>query len=279
MGDVLDIGLTIDLKEVSIVIKDFIKTYVENSGCKSVVIGISGGVDSAVTAILCKDILGKKNVKCLFLPDDTTPNIDYKHYELIVKKFGILHEKRDITKLIKELNSNCVIKSNKYALANIKARVRMILLFEYANMSNSLVCGTSNKSEILVGYFTKYGDGGVDIMPIGDLYKTQVLELAKFLKIPGEIISKPPTAGLWKDQSDEKELKLSYKKLDKILAGLERKKDLEDIVKLAGVKKIEIDRIKNVMIKSEHKRRVALIPKVGLRTPGYDWRSPIVVDK
>jgi len=274
----LDIDLTVDLKEISIVLKDFIKTYIQNSGCKGVVIGLSGGVDSAVTAVLCKEALGNKKVKCLFLPDEPTPKIDYKHKENLVKKFGLSCEEKDITKLVKELTAGSTIKPDKYALANIKARTRMILLFEYANMTQNLVCGTSNKSEILVGYYTKYGDGGVDIMPLGDLYKTQIWELAKFLKIPKEIISKLPTAGLWKGQSDEQELKLSYKQLDKILAGLERKIELEDIARIAGVKKPEVERIKKMRIKSEHKRRAALIPKVGLRTPGFDWRSPILED-
>lgn len=272
----MDIDLTIDPKEVITVIKDFIKTYVQNSKCKGVVLGLSGGVDSAVTAIICRDILGKKNVKCLFLPDGTTPQTDFKHYELIVKKFDLNSEKKDISSTVKELTSNCVIKPDKYALANIKARTRMVLLFEYANMTQNLVCGTSNKSEILVGYYTKYGDGGVDIMPIGDVYKTQIWELAKFLKIPKEIIIKPPTAGLWKGQSDEKELKLSYHQLDKILLGLEKKMDLNDIASIVNVKKSEVERIKNMRIRSEHKKRSALIPKVGLRTPGYDWRSPII---
>jgi NAD+ synthase len=272
----LDIDLTIDTKEVITVIKDFIKTYVQNSKYKGVVLGLSGGVDSAVTAIICRDTLGKKNVKCLFLPDGTTPQTDFKHYELIVKKFGLYSEKKNISSSVKELTSSCIIKPDKYALANIKARTRMILLFEYANMTQNLVCGTSNKSEILVGYYTKYGDGGVDIMPIGDIYKTQVWELAKFLKIPREIIIKPPTAGLWKGQSDEKELKLSYHQLDKILLGLEKKMDLNDIASIVNVKKSEVERIKNMRIRSEHKKRSALIPKVGLRTPGYDWRSPII---
>ena len=272
----MEIDLSIDPKEVITVIKDFIKTYVQNSKCKGVVLGLSGGVDSAVTAIICRDILGKKNVKCLFLPDGTTPETDFKHYELIVKKFGLYSEKKDISSTVKELTSNCIIKPDKYALANIKARTRMIILFEYANMTQNLVCGTSNKSEILVGYYTKYGDGGVDIMPIGDVYKTQIWELAKFLKIPKEIIIKPPTAGLWKGQSDEKELKLSYNQLDKILLGLEKKMDLNDIASIVNVKKSEVERIKNMRIRSEHKKRSALIPKVGLRTPGYDWRSPII---
>ena len=271
----LQIDLSIDPKETSIVIKDFIKTYVKNSGCKKVVIGLSGGVDSAITAVLCKNALGKTNVKCVFLPDESTPESDYEHHELIVKKFGLMSETKNISNIVKQMNSSCLIKSDKYALANVKARIRMVLLFEYANMIGSLVCGNSNKSEILIGYFTKYGDGGVDIMPIGDLYKTQIWELAKYLRIPKEIIIKPPTAGLWKDQSDEKELKLSYKNLDMILAGLEKKIDVEDIVKIAGVRKSDVERIRKMRKNSQHKRRTALIPKIGLRTPGMDWRSPI----
>lgn len=273
----LEIDLSINPEEIATVIKDFIKTYVENSGCNGVVIGLSGGIDSAITAILCKQVLGKTKTKCLFLPDETTPESDYKHTKTVVKKFDLLYEEKDITEIVKQLTKSCLIKPNKYALANVKARARMILLFESANMTGSLVCGTSNKSELLVGYFTKYGDGGVDIFPLGDLLKTQVWQLAEHLKIPKDIISKPPTAGLWHGQSDEQELKLSYEKLDKILFGLERKMNQNDIAKAAGVKLSDVERIKNMRLKSQHKRRSPLIPKIGLRTPGLDWRSPVQV--
>lgn len=271
----LDSDLTINLEETLVVIKDFIKIYVENSGCNGVVVGLSGGVDSAITALLCNDALGKNKIKCIFLPDDATPELDIEHLGILVKKFNLSCDKKDITSIVKSVKNSCILKANNFSLANIKARIRMILLYEYANMTNSLVCGTSNKSEILVGYFTKYGDGGVDIMPIGDIYKTQVLELARYLKIPKEIISKPPTAGLIKGQTDEKELKLSYEALDKILIGLENKRDIKDIAQIADVKKSNVERIKKMRIKSQHKRRTALIPKLGLRTPGLDWRSPI----
>lgn len=269
------INLPIDLEEVSIVIEDFIKTYVENSGCKGVVIGLSGGIDSAVITILAKQALGKNKVKCLFLPDETTPDEDIKHCDILVKQFDMSCIKKDITELVKQTSNMCIVKPDKYVLANVKARIRMTLLFEYANATKSLVCGTSNKSEILIGYFTKYGDGGVDIMPIGDLYKTQVWELAKYLKIPKEIISKPPSAGLFTGQTDEKELKLSYKDLDNILIGLEQKKDLDEIARFSGVNKSDVERIRKMRKTSQHKRRTALIPKIGERTPGLDWRAPV----
>ena len=272
------IKITLDYKEISIIIQDFIKTYVKGSGYKGVVIGFSGGIDSAVTSILCKKVFGKKNTHCLFMLDSATPKSDKNHIEILIEKFDLECQTRDISKIIKNMTNNCFVKPDKIALANMKARIRMTLLFEYANMTESLVCGTSNKSEILLGYFTKYGDGGADIMPIGDLYKTQVYELAKFLKIPKEIINKPPTAGLIKGQTDEKELGFSYKILDKVIMGLEYKQNISDIAVNTRLKKSDVEKIKNKRIKSQHKRYSPLIPKIGFRTPGFDWRSHIQID-
>ncbi len=268
--------MSLDYEEVKTVIKDFIKTYVENSGCNGLVLGLSGGIDSAVTAIICKQTLGKNNVKCVFLPDKTTPQLDIKHQKEIVKKYDLLCETKDISQLVENIRNSCIEKPSRMAIANIKARARMILLFEYANTNNCLVCGTSNKSEILLGYFTKYGDGGVDIMPIGDLYKTQVYELALHLGIKKAIIKKPPTAGLLKGQTDEKELKLTYDKIDKILLGLEKKMSYSDISNFADVSLSDVKRIRKMRAQSQHKRDVAIIPKIGIRTSGLDWRSPIL---
>lgn len=265
--------LSINPKEVTIILKKFIQTYVASSGCRGVVLGLSGGVDSAVTAVLCKEALGTNKVQCLFLPDKTTPGNDTKHAHLLVKTFHLQSKEIDISPFVGRFSS--FGKPKQLTRANIKPRVRMILLYEYANETNSLVCGTSNKSELLVGYFTKYGDGGTDLQPLGDLYKTQIYQLATYLKIPAQIVKKPPTAGLWLGQTDEKELQMSYQTLDKILYGLEFKWNVADIQNFANASKAQVERIRRMRITSQHKRRSPLIPKLGVRTPGLDWRSPV----
>lgn len=258
------------------VIEDFIKTYVEVSGAKGVVIGLSGGVDSALVSVICRKIFGKDKVKCLFLPEKTTPKNDTEHKEILVDMFDLNCKDINISGIVEEISKISPIKPDKMALANIKARTRMILLYEYANSTESIVCGTSNKSELLIGYFTKYGDGGADIMPIGDLYKTQVFELARYIGIPEDIIRKPPSAGLWKGQTDEKEIGISYEILDQILYGLELKMSLDKIAREIPVSIETVKRVKEMRIKSQHKRRTPLIPKIGIRTVGLDWRSPVL---
>ncbi len=267
--------LSIDSNETTTVIKSFIKTYIENAKTNSVVLGLSGGIDSAVATLLCQQVLGKKQVKCLFLPDSATPEKDRKDLKTFVKTHDVDCITKDITPLIMEIEKHSQLRLDKLSKANLKARMRMVLLYAYANETKSLVCGTSNKSELLIGYFTKYGDGGVDLMPLGDVYKTQVLEIAESLKLPTCMIEKPPTAGLWKGQTDEKELNMSYTRLDQILYGLERKMDVQFIAKETKSTVEDVNRIHQMRVCSQHKRHLPLIPKVGLRTPGLDWRSPV----
>lgn len=269
------IPIPINPEEVAIVIKDFIKTYIRQAHADGIVIGLSGGVDSAVVALLCKQALGKNKVLCLFMPEETTPDTDRRHQQLFTEKFDIPCVTIDINPLVDTYIGALGARPHKKILANIKARARMILLFAHANQMNRLVCGTSNKSEMLVGYYTKYGDGGVDIQPIGDVYKTQIYEIARYLGIPKPIITKPPTAGLWAGQTDEGELKMKYETLDQILMGLECKFPSEKIQREAHVTKAQVERIRVMRARSQHKRRSPLIPKLGIRTPGLDWRSPV----
>ncbi|MBS3748279.1 MAG: NAD+ synthase [Candidatus Thermoplasmatota archaeon] len=262
-------------EEATTVIKLFMKTYVKNAHSDSIVLGLSGGVDSAVAAVLCQQVFGKKHTHCLFLPDEATPAKDRHDVSVLEKDFDLTVEEQDITGIVNDFLNQTQSSKDKLVKANVKARLRMVMLYAYANKTNSLVCGTSNKSEFLIGYLTKYGDGGVDFMPLGDLYKTQVWQIARTLQLPTCMIEKPPTAGLWKGQTDEKELNMTYETLDQILAGLERKMDVADIAKALNIDVKDVARIQDMRVCSQHKRNMPLIPKIGMRTPGLDWRSPV----
>ncbi len=266
--------LKIDEKEVAKTIINFIKEYTQKAGRNKVIIGLSGGIDSSVVAKLAVMALGNENVYALFLPDVSTPLEDFEHSRLMAKMLDINYKTIDLSPMIHSVTNVCE-EMNEIALGNVKARLRMIFLYQAANVNNALVCGTSNKTELLTGYYTKYGDGGSDFMPIGDLYKTQVYQLAKYLEIPEEIIKKPPTAGLWKGQTDEDELGITYDKLDRILYGIERQMSIEEIAKIAEVEESEVLRIYEMVSKMEHKRRLPPIPKIGFRTVGIDWRFPL----
>jgi NAD+ synthase len=257
------------------VIKLFMKTYVENAKSDSVVLGLSGGVDSAVVAVLCQQVFGKNKTHCLFLPDEATPEKDKHDVQILADQFDLQVEEKEITSLVHTFLQKSCSSDEKLVKANVKARLRMVMLYAHANKTKSLVCGTSNKSELLIGYFTKYGDGGVDLMPIGDVYKTNVWEIAKKLDLPSCMIQKPPTAGLWKGQTDEKELKMSYETLDQILFGLEQKLSFDRIAQLIHIPLDDVTRIHDMRVCSQHKRNIALIPKIGLRTSGLDWRVPV----
>lgn len=222
------------LKLLSRKIVNFIKKQV---GKRQAVIGLSGGVDSATVTYLACQALGSGQVYALMMPSVVNTKQDVKHAELIITKLKIKNYKLiNIEPIAKTFFKTSLFKT-RLAKGNLRARIRMCLLYGLANSLGGLVLGTGNKTELAVGYFTKHGDAAVDILPLGDLYKTQVYELAKYLGIPPEIINKKPTAGLWKNQYDEEELGITYKKLDKILSQRIKNKKIEAMQK-----------------KSEHKR-------------------------
>ena len=212
-----------------------IKEYV---GDKKVFIGISGGIDSTITAFLCVKALGRKQVFGILMPYGSQSDIEDSFS--VVKQLNIKYFQKDIKPIVDQFK----ITDNRFVKANIMSRVRMTVLYAYANHQNGLVIGTTNKSEMAVGYFTKYGDGGCDLEPIAHLYKTEVFEIAKILNIPKNIITKKPTAGLWNDQTDEDEFGFTYFDLDRFLQGEQLPLEIES-------------KIKKLINSSEHKRHLS----------------------
>jgi NAD+ synthase len=213
---------------------------------KSVVLGLSGGLDSSVSAYLAVKALGKNRVYGLLMPTQTNSKQDIKFAELVANLLEIEHEVISLDEIVTSFLKTEKFKDKK-SIGNLKARVRMSILYGMANEKKCLVLGTGNKSEILTGYYTKYGDSGADLLPLGDLYKTQVIELAKYLGVPEAIINRAPTAGLWPGQTDEKELGITYKKLDKYL---------DAYTKNRKIKNKDFNLVSNYIINSAHKRRM-----------------------
>ncbi len=242
------------------------------AGERGVVIGLSGGLDSSVVLKLCTMAIGHERVLAVHMPDNVTPDSETEDAYTIAKQMGVEYREINIDKVTDVLRG--YINTDDFSvLGNIKARARMLILYGIANSESRLVAGTSNKSELLTGYFTKYGDGASDFAPIGDLYKTQVRELAKRIGIPEKIIGKKPSANLVPGQYDEDELGMDYEMIDMILYGIEMNLTRESIVKSMNVDMLAVERIFKLYEKSRHKRVLLYIPKIGLRTVNTDWRE------
>lgn len=254
------------------VVLRFIKDKFNETGAKGVVLGFSGGLDSAVVMKLCAEALGAGLVTPFLLPYGEEGAVHMEDARGYTEALGIEPVVVDIKPIVDAFVSS-LGGSSTASLGNLKARARMTVLYHYANENGLLVMGTSNKSETAVGYFTKYGDGGADLAPIGDLYKTEVRELAREIGVPEGLIEKPPTAGLWGGQTDEGELGISYGELDRILLGIELGLADEEIVERAATTVEEVARIRAKVLASVHKRKRPLCPKVGIRTFGLDWRE------
>ena len=234
-------------------IVSWIKQKVKDSGARGIVLGLSGGIDSAVVAALCKEAVGKNNLFVLFMPCNSHMQ-DLKDARLVARKLNLKSKLVDLSGVYNGF-LKVLPQAGALARGNLKPRLRMSTLYYFANKLNYLVCGTGNKSELLVGYFTKYGDGGVDILPIADLFKRQVRSLAQELRIPEGIITKPPTAGLWQGQTDEGEMGITYNELDDILDRLSNNKK-----QVAASDKV--NKVKRMSKNSEHKRKGAEICKI-----------------
>ncbi|MFH0763017.1 MAG: NAD(+) synthase [Candidatus Omnitrophota bacterium] len=224
----------------------WIRVQVKQSGAKGVVMGLSGGLDSSVTAALAKEALGKNRLLSLILPCHSHSR-DLKDAETVARKLKIRAKTVDLGPIYDNL-IKILPKAEGLSVHNLKPRLRMIALYYFANKLNYLVCGTGNKSELMMGYFSKYGDGGVDILPLGGLLKKDVKKLAQQLNLPCQIIEKAPSAGLWPGQTDEGEMGITYKELDDILERIDKKKR-----QASARKKVEM--VKKAIRQSEHKRK------------------------
>lgn len=261
-------------EEMISIVENFIRDSLEQSGRSGVVIGMSGGLDSSLLAKLSVNALGPEKVHGVFLPESTTPKEDAEDVESFSKELGISFEVIPIDgPLSSFMRTLGEASKESLILGNIKARCRMIVLYQRANSLGRIVLGSGNKSELMVGYFTKFGDGAADFLPLGDLYKVQIREMARFLGLPDRILSKPSSAGLWSGQTDEGELKITYEELDPILLGIELDMTDEDISERTNSPESEVKRIRSMVSSSAHKRKMPLIPKIGVKTVGLDWRE------
>lgn len=238
---------------------DFIRRVVKEAGAGGAVVGLSGGVDSSLAAALCVRALGGERVLGVFMPTSFTPQQDMEDAKELAEQLGIRTEYVSIQEIgeafLEKLKAVQNDAGKRKAIANIRARTRMIILYYYANINNYLVTGTGDRSEFLIGFFTKYGDGGSDFLPIAHLYKTQVRELAKHLGVPEKIAFKPSSPQLYPGHKLSDELPLDYKDIDPILVGLfDHRLSPKEVSRLTNVSLKVVEDILRRFKVSEHKR-------------------------
>ena len=253
--------LDLNLKEVHSELVEFLRESFKKAGFSKAVLGLSGGIDSALVAYLLRDALGKENVLAIMMPYKSSNPDSLNHAKLVVEDLKINAKTIEITDMIDAYFKN-EKEASSLRMGNKMARERMSILFDYSSKENALVVGTSNKTEIYLGYSTQFGDSACALNPIGDLYKTNIWDLSRYLKIPNELIEKKPSADLWEGQTDEQEMGLTYKEADQVLYRmLEENKTVKEIL-AEGFSKDLVDNILKRMNRSEYKRRMPLIAKI-----------------
>ena len=279
----MDIDILLKNEELELykkIIVNSIRDRYEKLGVKVGIVALSGGVDSSLVAVLSKEALGD-NLLCLIMPEEgVSPQEDIEHALDLVKKFNINYRIIPINAAIEWFKERyeeieATNKNQRLALANVKPRIRMILNYLYANTLGGFVIGTSNKTELLLGYGTKYGDIAVDFYPIGDLYKTQVWQMSDYVGIPTEIIRKKPSAGLWVGQTDEEELGHTYYEIDRVLYCLvELELSVRETSEVLNLKEEAVLDIYKRVVSSEHKRKIPTITRLSRMCLDKDWKYP-----
>jgi len=252
---------------------EFVREEVRSAGFEKVVLGLSGGIDSAIVAFIAAKAMGPENVLGIMMPYKTSNPASLADAKLVAKACGIRTKEIEITDMVdayfaKEPGIDSLRKGNRMA------RERMCILYDYSAKERALVLGTSNKTEILLGYSTQWGDSASAINPIGDLLKTQIWELSEYMRVPEEVISKKPSADLWEGQSDEDELGFSYKLADEIISLIvDERYNKKEVLEMGYSEKVVESVLRRIKF-SQYKRKLPLIAKISPRTIGREFRYP-----
>ncbi len=252
------------------ILTGFIKSEITRAGFSRVVVGLSGGVDSSLSCFLAAEALGAENVLAVCMPYKTSSPDALEHAQMVIDQLGVQSITVPITDMVDGLINKYPDMDN-VRKGNILARVRMIVLYDQSSLFKGLVVGTSNKTEILLGYSTLYGDSACAINPLGDLYKTQLRQLAKAMGVPQVIIDKVPTADLWAGQTDEGELGFTYTDVDKLLYLLVDERHTPDECVQSGFSKQSVDNVVERIRRYHFKRIMPPVAKLSQRTVGYDF--------
>ncbi|HVM29566.1 MAG TPA: NAD+ synthase [Candidatus Limnocylindrales bacterium] len=269
--------LLIDTSMARRIIVRFIRSHMDQTGFDRAVLGLSGGIDSALVAYLAAEAIGPANLLCLLMPYRTSSPASRVDAEAVVAELGCAAKVIEITPLVDGYFDRALASSDKPShlrLGNFAARARMAVLFDHSAAWNGLVLGTSNKTESLLGYTTIFGDNAAALQPIGDLFKSQVRQLSVAVGVPDAILRKAPTADLWAGQTDEQEVGLSYAEIDRILHWLVDRRRGRDGLRAMGFEPANIVRVERLIAGSEFKRQMAPVAKLSLRTPGVDYLYP-----
>jgi NAD+ synthase len=262
--------LTINPALARQILTGFIRSEITRVGFTRAVVGLSGGIDSALSCALAAEALGAENVLAVRMPYKASSADSLEHAQLLIDQLGVQSETVEITDMVEPLIQSDP-EMSKTRKGNILARARMIVLYDRSEVFKGLVIGTSNKTEILLGYSTLWGDMAAAINPIGDLYKTQVRQLSHAMNIPAPIIDKPPSADLWAGQTDENELGFTYEQVDQLLYLLVDQRYLPEECVEAGFDNSFVDKVATRIRRFQFKRMMPIIAKISNRTIGYDF--------
>jgi len=266
------VNVQINCEAVRKILTGFIANEVRKAGFQRVVVGLSGGIDSALSAFLAAEALGPENVWGILMPYRTSNPESAAHAALVVQALGIPSLTVEITPMV-DAYFAMFPDANQMRRGNKMARERMTILFDHSARLGALVLGTSNKTELLLGYGTLYGDTASAVNPLGDLYKTQVRQLARHLGVPAAVVEKQPSADLWVGQTDEEELGFTYEAVDRVLLLLvDQRYEIADLVAEEGVEEKFVRAVAHRIQSSQYKRRLPVIGKISSRTIDRDFR-------